>query len=123
MPASPDLEFLFYFSCDPICVLEAKIKGLSEETPPHKVYHWLGYDRVSQQFLKLCFKSMGSNNGQDFRIFEQGELRFDSSKASLRLEVNGISKEYNLTVNDVDFLPIGLVSQVQHFLLNETGES
>jgi hypothetical protein len=110
-----DLKFLYYFSCASILVLEVKIDGLDERTPIDSVFHWLYYDRASEQFQKLGFKSMGSEGGRDYRIFEQGELWFDASHAILKL-TNSISKEFALEVNQMSSISDELISQVQDFL-------
>ena len=118
MSESLDLKFLYYFSCASVYVLEAKINGLEEGTPPDRVYHWLYYDRTSQQIQKLGFKSIGSEGGREYRTFEQGELWFDASQASLKLKTR--SKEFTLDVNEVRSIPDELILQVQHFLQKPT---
>ena len=119
MPKLLDLEFLYYFSSDSICILEAKINGLEEGTPPDKIYHWLYYDRTAQQFLKLGFKSMGSQNDRDYREFDQGELWFDASKAKLAMQTVAAAQEFPLRVNPTEAIPADLISRVQHFLLQK----
>lgn len=116
MLESLDLKFLYYFSCASICVLEVKILGLEEEAPPGRVYHWLCYDRVSQQFQKLGFKSMGSDGGRAYRKFEQGELWFDASQADLTLTSDTGLEEFTLEVNGVDSIPDEFIALVQYFL-------
>ena len=116
MSKALDLEFLYYFSCASIYVLEVKINGLDEGTPPDRVYHWLYYDRASQQFQKLGFKSMGSEGGRDFRKFVQGGLWFDASRARLELQTCTIAKEFTLEVNEANSIPEELVSLVRQFL-------
>lgn len=116
-----DLKFLYYFACASIYVLEVKINGLEEGTPPDRVYHWLYYDRTSQQFQKLGFKSMGSESGRDYRTFEQGQLWFNTSQASLRLETSSPFQEFTLDVNKVTSIPDEFISQIQHFLQKRNG--
>ncbi|MDA0745323.1 MAG: hypothetical protein O2954_02320 [bacterium] len=111
-----NLQFLYYFSSTSIHVLEVKINGLKEGTPPGKVYHWLCYDRTSQQFQKLAFKSMGSEGGREYRIFEQAELWFDASQANLKLQTGATSQEFTLDVKEINSIPDELQAQVQHFL-------
>ena len=118
---SLDLEFLYYFSNPSICVLETRINGLEEGTPPDRVYHWLCYDRASQMFQKLGFKSMESEGGRNHRTFEQGQLWFDASQANLRLETGRVSGEYALDVNEVASVPDDLICRVQHFLQDSIG--
>ena len=121
MSESLDLRFLYYFSCASMYVLEAKINGLEEGTPLDRVYHWLYYDRTSQQVQKLSFKSMDSEGGREYRTFEQGKLWFDASQASFRLKTRTSSKEFTLDVNEVNSIPDELISQVQHFLQRPNG--
>ena len=111
-----DLEFLYYFSSASIHVLEAKIKGLDEGAPPDRVFHWLCYDRTTQQFQKLDFKSMSSEDNRSYRKFVQGELWFDASAARLEWQTGTITKEVTLQVNQPNTLPDQLNSQVHDFL-------
>ena len=113
-----DLEFLYYFSNAEICVLEAKIKGLPE-APPEKVFHWLCYDRASQQFRKLSFKSMDSHDERHHRQFAEGELWFDAAEARLVWQTAAGSKEIVLEVNEPYAVPVELVSQVNAFLRDQ----
>jgi hypothetical protein len=119
MPEPLDLKFLYHFSCTSNDILEIKVNGLKEGTPIGKIYHWLYYDRTTQTFLKLGFKSMDTQEGRQHRAFEQGELWFDASQANLKLETNTTSQEFTLEVNKVDSIPDELISQVQHFLQQE----
>lgn len=116
MSNSLTLKFLYHFSNASTDVLEVKIQGLKEGTPIGKIYHWLYYDRTTQTFQKLIFKSMGTENGQNHRAFEQGKLLFDTSQANLKLETDTISEAFTLDVNDIHTIPDELASQVQHFL-------
>ncbi|MBT3603517.1 MAG: GrpB family protein [Candidatus Latescibacteria bacterium] len=115
-PKRLDLKFLYHFSCASSDVLEVKIQDLKEGTPVGKLFHWLHYDRTTKTFQKLTFKSMGSEEGKNHRVFEQGELHFDTSQANLQLETDTISEEFTLDVNDVQAVPNELISQVQYFL-------
>ena len=59
---------------------------------------------------------MSSKDGREYRAFEQGELWFDASQASLRLQASTTTQEFTLDVNKVNSIPDELVSQVRHFL-------
>jgi len=107
-----DLKFLYYFSGDGISILEVKINGLPEGTPPNKVYHWLYNEQISQDLQKLDFKSMGTKDNQNYREFEQGELWFDTSKAKLKLQ----TQEFALKVHAFSSVPESLVLHIQDFL-------
>jgi hypothetical protein len=107
------LEFLYYFSCESLVVLEAKILGLDEGTPPDQVYHWLCYERSSGQFEKLTFKAMDTKDDKNFREFAQAELSFDTANARLQIR----AQEFILTVHKANSVPDQFTSHVQQFLL------
>ena len=113
-----NLEYLYFFSDPESCVIEAKINGLEAGAPPDKVFHWLQYDWGTQRLEKLCFKSMGSEGGRQFRLFAQGELRFDAARADLRLESEAGVEERRLEVNEPDSVPPALQESIQAFLAN-----
>ena len=116
MAHSLDLSLLYYFSSPSACVLEAKINGLTAGTPPDKVFHWLYFDRSARQFHKLDFKAMGSEGDRHYRVFAQGELWFDASRADLSLQTGQAAGEFALDVLQVDSIAAEFIDQVQRFL-------
>lgn len=110
MSKSLDLKFLYHFSHNALHVLEVKINGLPEGTPPGKVYHWLYCDQTEIQ--KLEFNSMGSQDNRDYRKFIQGELWFDTSQAELKLQ----TQQLTLSVQDPHQVPAKLTERIHKFL-------
>lgn len=107
------IEFLYYFTSDSLDILEAKIIGLDEGTPPDQVYHWLCYEHASSQFEKLIFTAMSTKDGQNYREFAQAELSFDSARAQLKIR----AQEFILTAHTTSSIPDQLAARVQQFLL------
>ena len=59
---------------------------------------------------------MGSEQGRQYRKFEQGELWFDSKQAKLWLTTETQQREFSLVVKDVDSIENGLDVQLREFL-------
>jgi len=114
MPETLDLKFLYYFSNPSSSVLEVKILNLPEGTPIGKIYHWLSFDQSTQQFQKLSFKSMSSEEGREYRAFDQGDLWFDGSQATMTL--NSQTSKITFSVKNADSVPDNLIAQVQTIL-------
>ena len=110
----PNLKFLYYFSNPSGSVLESKLLNAPEGTPIGQVYHWLYYNQTKQQFQKLGFKSISAEEGREHRVFDQGQLWFDGSQATLTLD--DASQDMTLAVNPVSSIPENLIAQVQQFL-------
>ncbi|NKB69744.1 MAG: hypothetical protein GKR89_21955 [Candidatus Latescibacteria bacterium] len=111
-----ELSFLYYFSSPAAYVVEARIDGLPQDTPPGQVYHWLHVDRKAQQFHKLVFKGMGTEGDRHYRLFDQGQLWFDESGADLRLEAHGQISKLVFEVLPTDSITAEFTAQVQQFL-------
>ena len=116
MSAHPelDVEYLFYFHSDSLQVVEAKVLGLPEDSPPGEVYYWLTHDEETREITRLSFVSMESENHRQSRQFDEGELRFDRSLALLSL--NEPPGEFKLEVRNSDSVPGELDDRVRAFL-------
>jgi hypothetical protein len=62
------------------------------------------------------FNQWVQGDGRNYRIFAQGELWFDASKASLRLTTDAASAEIILDVHTVGSIPEDLLVRVQQYL-------
>jgi hypothetical protein len=111
-----DLSFLYYFSAASQDLLEVRINGLQEGTSPALVYHWLHHDQETQQLHKLTFQSMGSDHGQDLRVFAEAELRFNASQAQLRWTNSVAEEKQVLDALSVQQIPSVLTARAQNFL-------
>jgi hypothetical protein len=116
VPGELDLTFLYYFSAPSQDLLEVRINGLPEGTPPGRVYHWLHEDRAAQQLQKLTFQSMGSDHTGDFRVFSEAELHFDATQAQLCWTSAEDKETHVLDVLPVDSISSELAARVQRFL-------
>ncbi|MBT4098821.1 MAG: methyltransferase domain-containing protein [Gemmatimonadetes bacterium] len=132
MNPSLDLTFLYYFTSPSSSVMEVRINGFENGTPPDKVYYWLLLDHESGRIERLVFKSMRSEDGKEHRGFEQGALSFDATQASLTLaavsttavsttgadSTDVLPRQHTLDVVDPTGMPERLVAQVQQYLAN-----
>ena len=116
----PQIEFLYYFSNEKLDIVEAKILGLAADTPPADAYHWLCYERSTQQFEKLKFKAMNRNKDWNYREFLQAKLSFNTQEAHLHWHSNCETEELPLNVNAPQSIPVELVSEVEHFLTSRS---
>ena len=113
--ADPDIECLFYFHSDSFQVVEVKVHGLpGEDSPPAEVYHWLTHDENSREISRLSFVSMESEGARQYRQFDEGELRFDLSRAQLILKAQ--PAELELEVRNPASVADELNSRVRVFL-------
>lgn len=72
------VKYLFYFSNESgYAIYEVKFLDASDDTPKAEKYQWY-WSSPPNNIIKLNFISM--SNG--VRIFEQGQLTFDSSHAN-----------------------------------------
>ena len=109
-----DLKFLFFFSSQNIDIVETKVLNLPEGRPIHHIYHWLWYDRNTQQIHKFHFQSMKSEPEKEYRQFEQGELHFDKIQA--HLEFQNPPQTITLKVMPPTSLPPAHIQNIQTFL-------
>lgn len=79
-----EFKVLFAFSSPDLDVLEIKKLGYPEGTPPSTVYQWLILYRNKLVF-DLDFRSMNNNGSDEFRAFEEGELKFNAEIATFTL--------------------------------------
>lgn len=78
---SPELEILYSFENEMMSITELKKTALDSHCPPELKYFWLLYDKKSMNLTRLDFKSSHSKESQQFRVFKQGHLKFDSTGA------------------------------------------
>lgn len=112
--ADLDIECLFYFHSDSFQVVEVKIHGLPEDSPPAEVYHWMTHDENSREIRRLSFVSMESEGGRQYRQFDEGELRFDLSRAWMTL--TALPAEFELEVRNPTSVADEFNSRVRAFL-------
>lgn len=76
---------LFHFENEKISLIEVKREDLPAEASKDEKYLWLKFDRANQNFSRLNFVSMNSENvnGNEISVreFEGAELRFDKEIA------------------------------------------
>ena len=108
------IEWFFYFHSDSFQVVEVKVHGLPQGSPPAKVYHWLTHDENSREISRLSFVSMESEGDQQYRQFDEGELRFDPSRARMTLKAQ--PAEFELEVRNPASVADDLLSRVRAFL-------
>jgi hypothetical protein len=112
--SDPDIEYLFYFHTDSFQVVEVKVHGLPQDSPPAAVYHWLTHDENSREIRRLSFVSMESEGDRQYRQFDEGELRFDLSRAWMTL--TALPAEFELEVRNPTSVADELNSRVRAFL-------
>lgn len=102
----PNYKLLFHFENNKTAIVEIKRNGTAEQDPA-QVYQWLVYDKVNDMLSKLEFKSMSSNAGKEYRVFESATLEFDSQSAIFKekdstniLEVKEIGKPLSLSLKE-----------------------
>lgn len=88
--------WLFFLENDSICIIEIKRTDLPGEQNPDKVYHWLLFDKKSQQLEKLAFVSMNSQPNVQERTFQQGQLRFTAEAGTFTEQQTGQQQELKL---------------------------
>lgn len=110
------IEILYYFSNEELDIVEVKILGLAADTPPAEVYHWLCYERSTQQFEKLNFKAMSRDKDWNYRDFLQAKLSFNTQEAHLQWHSNRETENLALNVSDLHSVPAQFVSQIKQFL-------
>ena len=96
-------EYLFCFVDKRACLAEVKVRDLPEGTPPARVYHWLYFDRQTQELTRLLFRSMREEDGRGYRQFAQGKLNFDAGEACLDLQDPQVEIELPAGLAPVDF--------------------
>lgn len=73
-------KYLFVFENPSEAIVETKLIGMPDGTPPDKVYFWLRIDKQSGICSHLKFVSMEKEPVQ-IRVFEQGTLNFNEKVA------------------------------------------
>lgn len=114
-PSSLNLSFLFHFACDTHDVVEAKVNDLPEDTPPAGVFYWLLLGRAPGDCRRLTFRFMKSEEGRQYRSFDQGELCFDEMQAHLQLSSGPVS-ELSLHVRAVEDLSEELKARARSYI-------
>lgn len=112
----PQIELLYYFSNEELDIVEVKILDLAADRPPAEVYHWLCYERSTQQFEKLEFKAMNRDKDWNYREFLQAKLSFNTQEAHLQWHSSSETENLALNVSDLHSVPAQLVSEVKQFL-------
>ncbi len=111
-----NFEPLFLFVNENITLFEIKRTDIPQDSPPDKLYHWLTVSKNSPQARRLTFVDMGveniSGNDINFRVFKEGELRFDSNFAKFVLDNDG---HIIMNVPTKDF-PENLITITQNYL-------
>lgn len=73
-------KYLFVFENPAEAIVETKLIGMPDGSPPDKVYFWLRIDKKSGTCTHLKFVSMEKEPVQ-IRVFEQGILNFNEKVA------------------------------------------
>ncbi len=86
-------ECLFYFHAEDCELVELKITGLGPDIPLSKVYHWIFLNTLSDEVMKLTFKSMNKSAERQLRSFSEGHLAFNTVEAELTMKKNAFQFE------------------------------
>lgn len=108
-----NIQYLFYFSSDELCLFETKRLGLPSQASMSDIYKWLIYFKSSRKFIALSFINMIQEENCEYRSFAEAELKFDKLKAELSYQ----GKLYTLLRYDQNVIPSDLKTQTSTFLL------
>ena len=84
-----EYKILYGFQSHGITILEVKRMNEPETADPDLVYFWLKISGPEQSIERLIFVDSDSNETEEFREFEQGELCFDENIAEY-IEDDGV---------------------------------
>jgi hypothetical protein len=107
-------HWLFFLENDSISIVEIKRTDLPGEQNPDKVYHWLLFDKDTQQLQKLAFVSMNSQPTLQERTFQQGQLQFTTETGTYTDQETGQRQE--LRVQHPEVLPEDLTRAIAAYL-------
>ncbi|AIZ64296.1 hypothetical protein PK28_12485 [Hymenobacter sp. DG25B] len=105
---------LFFLENDSISLVEIKRTDLPGEQNPDQVYHWLRFDKKTQQLQKQAFVSMNSQPTLQERTFQQGQLQFTTETGTYTDQETGQRQE--LRVQNPAELPEDLTRAIAAYL-------
>ncbi|MBA2405749.1 MAG: hypothetical protein H0V66_13310 [Bdellovibrionales bacterium] len=108
------LQFLFYFTSSDFCLMETKTLGLDASASMSEIYKWTLYSKISGEFAPLTFRNMVKEQTCEYRSFVEAELKFDETKAELKLQ----DHLYHLVKEDPANISEKLKLDLEKFLLN-----
>ncbi len=108
----PLIKCLHYFTSTDISLLEIQRTDHSESASPSSIYKWLVLSPKSGLVLELDFKLMGERERDEFRIFVEGEFRFNAKEGHLSL----LGKNYQLERQGKEKVSIEILEIVKSYL-------
>jgi hypothetical protein len=108
-----NIQYLYYFSSDDLCLIETKRTDLSSSASLSDIYKWLVYSKTTQKLSALRFLKMNKDESLECRSFAEGEFKFDSSTAALTY----FGKHYQLVRQDPSLIDPSLDETIKKFLL------
>ncbi|TGE14085.1 hypothetical protein [Hymenobacter elongatus] len=84
---------LFFLDNATTSIVEIKRLDLPTEQDPGLLYHWLLFDKATQNIIKLEFLSMNSLPQVEEREFAQGSLRFDPQTGAYTSATTGQTQQ------------------------------
>lgn len=73
-------QVLYLFDNELTAIIEIKMKNIFTDDRS-KIYRWFLYDKENDMLQPMVYKERKNENGNEFRVFEDALLIFDSQKA------------------------------------------